>query len=95
VIRQRAGIPLYQTDIAIPADKTVFDIVMQERRMELAFEAHRRYDVFRNNLTLDRRYPGTHDRGNALMTVPSNHPRVVEYIPEPQLLAQPNLINNP
>lgn len=95
IIRQRAGIPLYQKDIAVPSNKTVFDIVMEERQLELAFEAHRRYDVFRNNLTLDRRYPGTHDRGNALMTVPPNHPRVVEYIPEPQLLAQPNLVNNP
>ncbi|MFW5759110.1 MAG: RagB/SusD family nutrient uptake outer membrane protein, partial [Bacteroidota bacterium] len=95
IIRQRAGIPLYQSDIAIPSNKTVLEIVLDERRMELAFEAHRRYDVFRNNLTLDRRYPGTHDRGNALMTVPANHPRVVEYIPEPQLLAQPNLVNNP
>ena len=95
VLRQRAGIPLYNSDIEIPSGKTALDVVLEERQMELAFEAQRRYDVFRNNLTLDRRYPGTHDRGNALMTVDPNHPRVVEYIPEPQLLAQPNLINNP
>ena len=95
VIRQRAGIPLYGVDIDVPADKTVLDIVLEERRLELAYEAHRRYDIFRNDKTLDRRYPGTHDRGNALMTVPPTHPRVVEYIPEPQLLAQPNLVNNP
>ncbi|TVQ09663.1 MAG: RagB/SusD family nutrient uptake outer membrane protein [Bacteroidetes bacterium] len=95
VLRQRAGIPLYNSDIEIPSGKTVFDVVMEERQMELAFEAHRRYDIFRNNLTLDRRYPGTHDRGSALMQVAPTHPRVVEYIPEPQLLAQPNLINNP
>lgn len=95
VLRQRAGIPLYASDIEIPSGKTAFDVVMEERQLELAFEAHRRYDVFRNNLTLDRRYPGTHDRGNAVMQVPYTHPRVVEYIPEPQLLAQPNLVNNP
>lgn len=95
VIRQRAGIPLYGTDIPVPPTKSTFEIVMEERQMELAFEAQRRYDIFRNNLTLDRRYPGTHDRGSALMTVPPSHPRVVEYIPEPQLLAQPNLVNNP
>ncbi len=94
-IRQRAGIPLYGSDIQIPQNKTVLEVVLEERQLELAYEAHRRYDVFRNNLTLDRRYPGTHDRGNPLMTVAPNHPRVVEYIPEPQLLAQPNLINNP
>lgn len=95
VIRQRAGIPQYGMDLQIPGNRTTLELVLEERQMELAFEAHRRYDVFRNGLTLDRRYPGTHDRGNALMTVDPNHPRVVEFIPEPQLLAQPNLINNP
>ncbi len=95
VIRERAGIPLYGIDIEVPGDKTVLDIVLEERRLELAYESHRRYDIFRNDKTLDRRYPGTHDRGEALMTVPPTHPRVVEFIPEPQLLAQPNLVNNP
>ncbi len=95
VIRQRAGIPLYGSDIDIPAGMSVLDVVLEERQLELAYEAQRRYDIFRNNLTLDRRYPGTHDRGNALMMVPPDHPRVVEFIPEAQLLAQPNLVNNP
>ncbi len=95
IIRQRAGIPLYETDIPLPEGQSVLDVVLDERRLELAYEAHRRYDIFRNGETLDRRYPGTHDRGNALMLVPADHPRVVEYIPEPQLLAQPNLVNNP
>ncbi len=95
VIRQRAGIPQFGADIQIPDDKTVLDIVLEERQLELAYESHRRYDIFRNDRTLDRKYPGTHDRGDALMTIPPDHPRVVEYIPEPQLLAQPNLVNNP
>ncbi len=95
MIRQRARIPLYGSDIQIPDGQTVLDVVLEERRLELAYEAQRRYDVFRNNLTLDRRYPGTHDRGNALMQVPPDHPRVIEFIPEEQLLAQPNLVNNP
>ena len=95
VIRQRAGIPLYGTDIEVPSGMTILDVVLEERQLELAYEGQRRYDIFRNNLTLDRRYPGTHDRGSALMQVPPSHPRVVEFIPEPQLLAQPNLVNNP
>ncbi|MDF1550333.1 MAG: RagB/SusD family nutrient uptake outer membrane protein, partial [Bacteroidales bacterium] len=70
-------------------------IVFDERRLELAYEAHRRYDIFRNGLTLNRHYPGTHDRGAALITVPATHPRVVEFIPDPQILAQPNLVQNP
>lgn len=93
LIRERADIATYTE---VPEGKTILDIVLDERRLELAFEAHRRYDIFRNGLTLDRRYPGTHDKGsNALMTVPANHPRVVDYIPEPQILAQPNLVQNP
>ncbi len=93
VIRERANIPTYS---GVPDGKTILQIVLEERRLELAFEAHRRYDIFRNGLTLDRRYPGTHDKGsNPLITVPANHPRVVDYIPEDQILAQPNLTQNP
>ena len=92
IIRQRAGIPIYTS---VPDGKTALEIVLEERQLELAFEAHRRYDIFRNGLTLDRRYPGTHDRGNALLTIPANHARVVDFIPEEQILAQPNLEQNP
>lgn len=93
IIRTRANIATYSK---VPEDRTLLDIIIEERRIELAFEAHRRYDIFRNGLTLDRRYPGTHDKGsNPLITVPANHPRVVDYIPQPQILAQPNLEQNP
>ena len=93
LIRERANIPTYDE---VPEGRTILDIVIEERRLELAFEAHRRYDIFRNGLTLDRRYPGTHDRGaNPLLTVPASSARVVDYIPEAQILAQPNLIQNP
>ncbi len=93
VIRDRANIDTYD---AVPAGKTLLEIVLDERRLELAYEAHRRYDIFRNGLTLDRRYPGTHDRGaNPLLTVPATSPRVVDFIPEAQILAQPNLVQNP
>ena len=96
IIRQRARIPLYNLDIQVPDGMTSLDVVLQERRLELAFEIHRRFDVFRNGRTMDRRYPGTHDRGeDANMLIPPDHPRVVYFIPERQRLAQPNLINNP
>ncbi|MEN8119694.1 MAG: RagB/SusD family nutrient uptake outer membrane protein [Bacteroidota bacterium] len=92
VIRQRAGIPTYD---AVPAGRTALELVLEERQLELAFESHRRYDIFRNGLTLDRTYPGTHDRGNAILTIPANHNRVIDFIPETQILAQPNLVQNP
>jgi hypothetical protein len=37
---------------------TVLDVVLDERRMELAFEGHRMFDVYRNKRDMDRRYPG-------------------------------------
>jgi len=69
--------------------------VLEERRLELAFEAQRKWDIFRNGLTLDRNYPGTHEQGDALLFVPPDHPRVVFYIPESQILVQDNLVQNP
>ncbi len=92
-IRTRAGIPNYTS---VPAGYTILDVVLEERRLELAFEAHRKYDVFRNKRDLDRNYPGTHLNGvNPFYTVPYTHNRIVEYIPEQQIQIQPNLVQNP
>ncbi|MDC8103037.1 RagB/SusD family nutrient uptake outer membrane protein [Chryseobacterium sp. PTM-20240506] len=92
-IRTRAGIPAYPS---VPSGQTILDLVLQERRLEMAFEAHRKYDVFRNKLSLDRNYPGTHLNGNnPFYTVPYTSNRIIEYIPEQQIQIQPNLIQNP
>jgi len=39
-------------------DDAVLNVVLDERRLELAFEGHRLFDEIRNHLNLDRRYPG-------------------------------------
>jgi len=94
IIRNRAGIPSY-TLVNIPSGKTVLDIVLEERRLELAFEGHRKFDVFRNGRTMDRRYPGGHLWGaNPLYEIPATSNRVVEYLPEKQIILQPGLIQN-
>ncbi|WP_074408444.1 MULTISPECIES: RagB/SusD family nutrient uptake outer membrane protein [Aquimarina] len=94
IIRERAGIPTY-TLANIPTGKTILDVVLEERRLELAYEGHRRYDVYRNGRTMNRKYPGTHLNGtNAFLEIPSTHPRVVEFIPEQQIILQPSLIQN-
>lgn len=93
VIRKRAGIPEYS---AVPPGMTILQVVLKERRLELAFEAHAKFDVFRNGLTLNRRYPGTHLSGNnPFYELQPTSNRVVEYIPENQIIAQPNLLQNP
>lgn len=93
IIRKRAGIPVYTE---VPAGMTLLAAVLKERRLELAYEAHAKFDVFRNGLTLNRRYPGTHLSGNnPFYEVAATNNRVVEYIPEEQIIAQPNLQQNP
>ena len=61
VIRERAGIPALTTgDITNFGYDSVLDAVLDERRMELCFEGHRFFDVFRNKRPMDRRYVGYH-----------------------------------
>ena len=60
VLRNRAGIPptgmFSTTDMHGYAN--ALDIVLDERRLELAFEGHRMFDVYRNKLNMNRQYPG-------------------------------------
>ncbi|MGS2737823.1 RagB/SusD family nutrient uptake outer membrane protein [Sinomicrobium sp. M5D2P17] len=95
ILRERAGIPVYENASDLPAGQDVLDVVLDERRLEFAFEGHRKFDVFRNNRVLDRRYPGTHLNGNnPYYEVQPTDNRVIEYIPENQINAQPSLIQN-
>lgn len=94
ILRVRAGVPEYELS-SLPAGKTVLELVAEERRLELAYEGHRRYDVYRNGDTMDRRYPGTHLNGaNAYLEIPASASRIIEYIPEQQIILQPSLIQN-
>lgn len=96
VIRERAQIPAYTE---VPEGRTILDVVLQERRVELAYEGHRKFDVFRNKLTLNRRYPGTHDLGSATavrLEVPYTANEVRCYIPQREIDAYPvELQQNP
>ena len=38
--------------------QNALEVVLDERRLELAFEGHRMFDVYRNKLNMDRQYPG-------------------------------------
>ncbi|MGE4288705.1 MAG: RagB/SusD family nutrient uptake outer membrane protein [Salinivirgaceae bacterium] len=48
---------------SVPAGKTILDVVLEEKRLELAFEGHRFFDVFRNKRDMDRTYWGYHIKG--------------------------------
>ena len=61
-IRTRAGIPaegMFSAG-AMHGYTDVLDVVLDERRMELAFEGHRMFDVYRNKRDMDRRFGGVH-----------------------------------
>jgi len=109
-LRTRAGIPsegLYSsTDLG--DHNTVLDVVLEERRLELFFEGHRAHDLYRNNKTMFRDYPGTHlAPGNpgveldsshpagGTQTIHADHPRIVWYIPESEIDINSNLVQNP
>lgn len=101
LIRQRAGLTgekLYTAGNL--AGKTALEVVMEERWLELAFEGHRSYDLFRNNLPVVRDYPGTHSLNNTPTTnvnytVQPTDDRVVFFIPQAEVDRNPNLTQNP
>ncbi|WP_322969154.1 RagB/SusD family nutrient uptake outer membrane protein [Faecalibacter sp. LW9] len=88
IIRSRAGIPNEGLwTMANLNGLSVMDVVMQERQLELAWEGHRKFDVYRNGLTMDRRYPGTHLSGtDPYYEISPTANYIVEYIPEQQII---------
>ncbi|PTT01552.1 RagB/SusD family nutrient uptake outer membrane protein [Pedobacter sp. HMWF019] len=98
LIRKRAGIPdqgLYTLQ-NLPSGQSLLDVVLDERRLELAWEGHRKFDIFRNKRNLDHNFPGVHLTGNgAIRDVPWQSNAIVEYIPESQILVHKGLEQNP
>lgn len=103
LIRQRAnlsGQDLHTAQSIQQAGKTVLDIVLEERWLELAFEGHRAYDLYRNNRPMERNYPGTHSLNNTPTTnvnqkiLPMDN-RVVFYIPQAEINRNNKLDQNP
>ena len=79
VLRTRAGIP---ADGLFEAGKmhgyaSALDVVLDERRLELAFEGFRTHDLTRNKLDIDRKYPGA----QPWQIVPYNHDHLIYPIP--------------
>ena len=68
-------------------------LIDKERQLELAFEAHRTYDVYRNGNAMIRNYPGPHD---AMTPILATDLRVVHFIPQAEINAYPGpLTQNP
>ncbi|GHB35296.1 RagB/SusD family nutrient uptake outer membrane protein [Mongoliitalea lutea] len=65
----------------------LFEAILHERRVELAFEGHRFFDLKRNGLDI-RKHRG-------LPTVPYTDYRVLSFLPNAQILLNENLVQNP
>lgn len=87
VIRQRAGIGTLTGVTGQP----LFNEIMLQRRLELAFEGHNSFDYFRNGLPMVRSYTSF---GSAAITIQPNSPKVVLRISEDVLSENGNVKQN-
>jgi hypothetical protein len=109
MIRSNRGLENSLYNGEVPAGSTVLDVVLNERRIELAFEGQRALDVYRNKLTMNRTYWGYHlpglvasdidlskePAGYANMLTEYTNPRIIYYIPVDEILANPLCTQNP
>lgn len=96
-IRTRATIPTWTTS-NMPSGTILLDLILEERRLELAFEAQRRMDIFRNRRSVDRNYPGGHIASGGALSIAYSDNAAVEFIPQTEMNSYPNsdlLIQNP
>jgi hypothetical protein len=69
------------------------ELIDKERQLELAFQAERSFDVFRNGKPLTRQYPGPQSQ---IESIAATDFRVVYYIPQSAINSYPgNLTQNP
>jgi hypothetical protein len=95
MIRTNRGLQGSLYNGQVPTGQTALDVVLKERRIELAFEGHRSFDVYRNKLSMNRTYWGYHlaglkesdidlsvlPSGYANMIINPDNPKIIYYIP--------------
>ncbi len=90
-IRTRAGLSGSELvtvgNLAAHGYSSVLDAVLNERRLELAFEGFRRDDLMRNKIDLDRSYSSAQNVTAGPDIYPYNGPRQIYYIPAAQEIA--------
>ncbi len=109
MIRKNRGLgdALYTS---VPSGETILDVVLNERRIELAFEGHRIFDLLRNHRDIVRDYWGYHitnlnpadinlsnppSMSTPNIVIPWNSTKVQYYIPVDEILANPLCKQNP
>ncbi len=93
----------------VPTGSTALEVVLKERRLEFFAEAQRTFDVYRNNLAMDRTYWGYHlpglketdidlskePTGYSNMIIEPTDPRVIYYIPIDEVQTNTLCTQNP
>jgi hypothetical protein len=87
---RRARIDAY-VDETFSNATALINAIMDERFKELAFEGFRFWDLKRNNLPVDR---SASDAAEAWRTLPATSHRFVLPIPNDEILANPNMVQN-
>ncbi|MEO8416966.1 MAG: RagB/SusD family nutrient uptake outer membrane protein [Ginsengibacter sp.] len=108
-IRMNRGLENSLYNGTVPSGKTLLKVVLDERRIELAFESQRTFDVYRNKMPLDRTYWGYHlpglketdidlsrqPAGYANMIVQPTDSRIIYYIPIDEIQSNTLCTQNP
>ncbi|WP_442587309.1 RagB/SusD family nutrient uptake outer membrane protein [Pedobacter sp. AW31-3R] len=109
MIRKNRGLEASLYNGTLPSGYTVLDAVLEERRIEMAFEGHRTYDVYRNKRSLNKAYWGYHlaglketdidltktPAGYANLSVSYTSPRIIYFLPVDETLSNPLAAQNP
>ena len=108
-IRKNRGLENSLYNGKVPAGSSALQVVLNERRIELAFEGHRTFDVYRNNMPLNRTYWGYHlpglketdidlskqPAGYDNMIVQPTDDRIIYYIPIDEIQSNSLCVQNP
>ncbi len=108
MIRKNRGLEASLYNKVLPSGSSALDVVLTEKRIEMAFEGHRTYDVFRNKRSLNKNYWGYHilglketdvdlsktPSGYQNLVVPYSSPRIIYYLPVDEILSNPKAVQN-
>jgi hypothetical protein len=108
-IRRNRGLENSLYNGKVPSGTTLLDVVLNERRIELAFEGHRTFDVYRNNMAMNRTYWGYHlpglketdidlskqPTGYDNMIIQPTDSRIIYYIPIDEIQSNSLCVQNP
>jgi hypothetical protein len=109
LIRANRGLQASLYNGTVPAGYAPLDLVLKERRIELAFEGHRAFDVYRNKQSLNRTYWGYHlpglqqsdinlavnPTGYQNMIITPTDSRIIYYIPIDEIQTNTLCTQNP